>query len=102
VITPDGSALIVVVLHSPRGSSTPGTIDVVKVSATTGAKLRVLFQENTGQGVFYRFFSADPSTRFMILNAGPPNGVTHNGWIDHGRLVKLAPANGANVFYEAW
>ena len=29
-------------------------------------------------------FSSDPSTRFLILNAGPPQGGTHNGWIDHG------------------
>jgi hypothetical protein len=102
VITPDGAALIVVVLHSPRGASTPGTIDVVKVSASTGAKLRVLFEENTGQGVFYRFFSTDPSTRFLILDAGRPTGAIPNGWIDHGRLVPLRPADGSNVFDEAW
>jgi hypothetical protein len=102
VITPDGAALIVVVLHSPRGASTPGTIDVVEVSARTGAKLRVVFGENTGQGVFYRFFSADPSTRFLILDAGRPSGAIPNGWIDHGRLVPLRPADGSNVFDEAW
>ena len=75
---------------------------MVRVSASTGQKVRVLFQESTGQGVFYRFFSSDLSTRFMILNAGPPSGAIHNGWIDHGRLALLAPADGGNVFYEAW
>ena len=102
VITPDGSALIVVALHSPPGAGTPGNIDVVKVDPATGHPIRVLFHEDTGQGVFYRSFAADPSTRFLILNAGPPQGGTHNGWIDHGRLALLKPADGTNVFYETW
>jgi hypothetical protein len=102
VITPDGSALIVVALHSPRGAGTPGNIDVVKVDPATGQPIRVLFQENTGNGVSYRSFAADPSTRFLILNAGPPQGVMHNGWIDNGKLVPLKPANGGNVVFEAW
>ena len=102
VITPDGSALIVVALHSPPGAGQPGSIDVVKVDAATGHPIRVLFHENTGQGVFYRSFAADPSTRFLILNAGPPVGPIHNGWIDHGRLVLLKPADGSNVFFETW
>jgi hypothetical protein len=102
VITPDGSALIVVALHSPRGAGIPGNIDVVKVDPATGHPIRLLFHENTGNGVFYRSFAADPSTRFLILNAGPPQGGTHNGWIDHGRLVTLKPADGSNVFFETW
>ncbi len=102
VITPDGSALIVVALHSPRGAGTPGNIDVVKVDPATGHPIRLLFHENTGDGVFYRSFAADPSTRFLILNAGPPEGATHNGWIDRGRLVNLTPADGTNVFFETW
>lgn len=102
VITPDGSALIVVALHSPRGSGTPGNIDVVKVDPATGHPIRVLFQENTGDGVLYGSFASDPSTRFLILNAGAPDGVTHNGWIDHGQLVTLQPANGSSVVFETW
>lgn len=102
VITPDGSALIVVALHSPRGAGIPGSIDVVKVDPATGHPIRVLFHEDTGQGLFYRSFAADPSTRFLILNAGPPVGPIHNGWIDDGRLVLLKPADGTNVFYETW
>jgi len=102
VITPDGSALIVVALHSPRGAGTPGNIDVVKVDPATGHQIRLLLHENTGNGVFYRSFASDPSTRFLILNAGPPQGGTHNGWIDHGRLVTLKPADGSNVVFETW
>jgi hypothetical protein len=101
-ITPDGSALIVVALHSPRGAATPGNIDVVKVDPATGHPIRVLLHENTGNGVSYGSFGSDPSTRFLILNAGPPQGGTHNGWIDHGRLVTLKPANGSNVAFETW
>ena len=102
MITPDGSALIVVALHSPRGPSTPGNIDVVKVDPATGHPIRVLLHLNTGNGVSYEFFSSDPSGRFMILDAGPPQGANPNGWIDHGRLALLTPANGRNVVYEAW
>lgn len=102
MITPDGSALIVVALHSPRGAGTPGNIDVVKVDPATGHPIRVLLHEDTGNGVFYRFFSSDPSGRFMILDAGRPTGPIPNGWIDHGRLVLLRPKDGSNVFYEAW
>jgi hypothetical protein len=97
-----GSALIVVALHSPPAAGIPGSIDVVKVDPVTGHPIRVLLHEDTGQGVFYRSFAADPSTRFLILNAGPPTGPIHNGWIDHGRLVLLKPADGSNVFYETW
>jgi hypothetical protein len=101
VITPDGSALIVVAAHYPQRGGHPSSFAVVKVSAVSGRTLRVLFVEDTGNGGFYRSFSTDPSTRFMILNAGPTSG-TRNGWIDHGRLVTLKPANGSNVFYETW
>ena len=50
----------------------------------------------------FRFFGADPSVRFLLLNVGPASGTSVNGWIDHGRLVRLTPADGSNVFYEAW
>ena len=102
VITPDGSALIVVALHSPAAAGKPSNIEVVKVDLTIGHPIRLLFHENTGSGLFYRSFAADPSTRFLILNAGPPQGGTHNGWIDDGRLVTLKPADGRSVFYETW
>ncbi len=102
MISPDGATLTVVALHSPRVRNKPGTIDVVQVSASTGHQLRVLLQENTGTGVFYRLFSSDPTGRFMILDAGPPQGAIPNGWIDHGRLVLLKPADGSSVLPESW
>jgi len=44
---------------------------------------------------------SDPSGRYLLLDVGPTSG-TVNGWIDDGRLVQLTPANGTNVFDEAW
>jgi len=49
---------------------------------------------------FTRFFSSDPSGRYLLLDAGPASG-TANAWIDDGRPVQLTPANGTNIFYEA-
>jgi hypothetical protein len=40
--------------------------------------------------------------RYPLTCAGPPVGPIHNGWIDHGRLVLLKPADGSNVFFETW
>jgi hypothetical protein len=36
-----------------------------------------------------------------LIAVGPASG-TVNGWIDHGRLVPLAPANGRGVLGETW
>src|SRR5258708_38646398 len=55
---------------------------------------------HTGNGFSYRCFSSDPSGRHFILDAGPTSGAV-NGWIDHGRLVRLKPA-GDNVTFEVW
>jgi hypothetical protein len=99
VVTPDGSALTVVRVNSPgRG---PESVSVVQVSPVTGQTIRVLYRVITGNGFMYRFLSSDPSGRYLLLNAGPTTG-TVNGWIDHGRLVPLTPADGDNVFDEAW
>jgi hypothetical protein len=69
--------------------------------SATGRQLRVVYRMRTGNGFLYRFFGSDPSGRHLLLNAGPTSG-TVNGWIDHGRLIRLKPADGSNVFYEVW
>jgi hypothetical protein len=56
---------------------------------------------DTGHGFSYQFFSADPSGRYLLLDAGPASG-TVKGWIEDGRLIQLTPADGTNVFYETW
>ncbi len=48
-----------------------------------------------------RFFSSDPSGHYLILDAGVGSARV-NGWIDHGRLVRLTLANGDIVDYETW
>lgn len=53
------------------------------------------------QGVFERFFSTDPTGRFFILDVGAGSKRV-NGWIDNGRLVPLAAADGNAPDYEAW
>src|SRR5215468_397809 len=83
-----------------RGSAN-NIVSVVQVSAATGRQLSVRYQVDTGDGFLYRFFSADPSGRYLLLDVGPISG-TVNGWIDDGRLVQLTPANGTKVLYEAW
>jgi hypothetical protein len=100
VISPDGSSVTVLEMNAPSGSA-DNIMSVVQVSAATGRQLSVRYQMDTGNGFFCRFFSSDPSGRYLLLDAGPTSG-TVNGWIDHGRLVQLTPANGTNVFYEAW
>jgi len=100
VISPDGSSVTVLEMNTPSGSA-DNIMSVVQVSAATGRQLTVRYQMNTGNGFFYRFFSSDPSGRYLLLDAGPTSG-TVNGWIDDGRLAQLTPANGTNVFYEAW
>jgi hypothetical protein len=101
VISPDGSTLTAAVIHAPNRPRSSASILVVKYSATTGRQLRVLYQMQTGNGFFYRFLSSDPSGRYLLFNAGPTSG-TVNGWIGHGRLLRLKPANGSNISYETW
>jgi hypothetical protein len=98
VVSPDGSALTVVIMHSGPQSD---TTSVVQFSAATGRQTRVLYQMPTGSGFLYRFFSSDPSGRYPLLDVGPTSGAV-NGWIDHGQLVRLTPPDGDNIFYEIW
>ena len=80
------------------------TLTVARIPLATGRGVRVLYQAQSGsrfQGIFERFFSSDPSGRYLILDAGRGNARV-SGWIDHGRLVPLAPANGKVPVYEAW
>jgi hypothetical protein len=98
VVSPDGSTLTAAVVRSPdRGSD---QILIVRFSVT-GRQLRVLYRMLTGNGFMYRFFGADPSGRFFLFDAGPTT-ATVNGWIDHGRLIPLAPSDGSNLVNETW
>jgi hypothetical protein len=102
LISPDGSAVTAALAHCPRRGAC--TLSVARISADTGRVLQVIYQVRTGDhyhGYFERFFSSDPSGRYLILDAGVGSARV-NGWIDHGRLVPLRPANGDSVTYETW
>ncbi len=100
-ITPDGSALNAVLTACPRRGTC--TVRVAKVSVPAGRVLQVLYQARSGptySGV--GFFSTDPSGEYLLIDVGG-KGYTHvNGWIDHGKLIPLVPANGSEVNYETW
>ncbi|HEX9520534.1 MAG TPA: hypothetical protein VF940_30675 [Streptosporangiaceae bacterium] len=99
VVSPDGSTVTLAIVGSGPGPRS-GSVSVAQYSAATGKRLRVVFLMHTGNGFSYRCFSSDPSGRHFILDAGPTSGAV-NGWIDHGRLVRLKPA-GDNVDFEVW
>jgi hypothetical protein len=108
-ISPGGTSLATALTDCPAHG--PCTLTVARFPVVTVAGspagtggARVLYQVQSGSrfaGIFFRFFSADPSGRYLILDAGAGSKRV-NGWIDHGRLVPLAPANGNIPEYEAW
>lgn len=102
LISRDDSTLTAIKI---RGNGN-GTCDlsIVRLSIATGRVLSVLYTVNTGTplgNVFLRFFTADPSGRFLILDSDA-RGARVNGWIDHGKLVPLVPKNGDEVMSETW
>ena len=102
LISPDGSTLTGTDIACPKRGTC--TLSVAQVSVRTKRVVRVLYKTRTGtpfEGVFLRFFSADPSVRYLILDAGAGKARV-NGWIDHGKLVPLHPADGNAAAYEAW
>jgi hypothetical protein len=101
LLSPDGAAVDLTAIHSPSPASQSSHILVLQVAVGQGQQPVVLYDMNTGNGMFYRSFSTDPTGAFPLVNFGP-SGATRNGWIDHGRLVPLTPANGSSIFYEAW
>jgi hypothetical protein len=102
LVSPDGTTLTLVVQHYSTRQK-PAIGSVVQYSAVTGRQLRVLYR---GRGMFVSLrdgdncLGADASGRYFLLNTRDfGRGV--NGWIDHGRLVRLPPAAGV-LWYQAW
>jgi hypothetical protein len=98
--TPSGSALTVTTIHT-QAHSFGDILSVIQVSADTGRQLRVLFRETTSSGMSYQYFSADPTDRYLMFDAGSSSEAI-NGWIYHGQLVPLTPQDGDSVFYQSW
>jgi hypothetical protein len=99
LLNPAGSAVNVAVIHTPDRGGT--VVVVVQASVRTGRQLRVLYRVDTGNGMSYQFFSADPTGRYLMLDAGS-SAESNNGWIYHGHLVPLTPYDGNSVFWQAW
>ena len=100
-ITPDGSALTAYLSKCPRHGTCTQTAVRIPLA---GGPVQVLYRVRSGtpyEGVFERFFDTDPTGRYLILDAGAGKARV-NGWIDHGRLRPLTPANGDDVGYESW
>jgi hypothetical protein len=101
-ISPDGTAVTALLTYCPPQGAC--TLTVARFLVGTGQRPRVLYQVHSGTrfaGIFERFFSSDPSGRYLILDAGAGKARV-NGWIDHGRLVPLVPANGNIPEYATW
>jgi hypothetical protein len=99
-ITPEGSALTTFLNKCPHRGTCTQTVARIPLG---GGRVRVLYRMRSGTplgGVSERFFSTDPTGRYLILDAGAGKADV-NGWIDHGRLRPLTPANG-DVSYETW
>lgn len=95
LITPDGTALNSVIANCPKRGLC--TLTVARIALTNGKVLNKLYQVRTGtrfEGIDMRNFGSDPTGRFLILNAADsPTSKWVNGWIDHGRLVRLTPVD---------
>jgi hypothetical protein len=97
MITPNGSALTLVTVDFLAHGQ---VVSVVQVSPVSGRQLAVLYRV-TGEWPSYRYVSADPTGRYLMIDAG---GRTEpvNGWIYHGKLIPLTPRDGMYVRYQAW
>jgi hypothetical protein len=103
-LSPGGSVLTVAELLTTIGPGQPSTGEalVEQISVATGRVIRVLFRASFATTDGFGFSaSPDPSGRYIILTYGPSR-AKRNGWLDHGRLVPLAPATGAQIGYETW
>jgi hypothetical protein len=95
LITPEGTALNSLIINCPKRGLC--TLAVERIGITAGQAPKVLYKVRTGtrfEGIDMRLFGSDPTSRFLMLNAADsPTSKWVNGWIDHGRLVRLAPAD---------
>jgi hypothetical protein len=101
-IRPSGNKANVLLNRCPRRGLCHQTVAEIPLNGTQG--YRVLYRTSGGTafvGVYESFLSQDPTGRYLILD-GQAGQARLNGWIDHGRLRLLTPANAGAVDYEAW
>jgi hypothetical protein len=117
LISPDGAAITAVVLrggvigsHSVSGAA-PDDLAVEQISVATGQKVATLYHRRLGPtsqivgAPHFLDLSADAQAEHWLLNGGISGGAGYNngfnGWIDHGRLIPLAPRDGMDAG-ETW
>src|SRR5262249_8676787 len=89
VITPDGSALTLVVMGTLSGPARVTSLSVVQIPVSGQRQLHFIYR--LPQGDSFSFFSADPTGKHFLLGTGtPPNGPL-DGRIHNGRLIPLGP-----------
>jgi hypothetical protein len=101
-ITPSGSAITAWLNKCPRKGTCTQWLARIPLA---GGPASVLYEQRSGtqyEGVFQRFLSIDPTGRYVIRDGGVGSQHWVNGWISHGRMHLLTPANGDAVDYEAW
>jgi hypothetical protein len=93
LLTPDGSAVRVVVSGGGRG-----TTALVLQFPAGGGQPSVLYRRASAAGdAWFSSFTEDPTGHYILLNAAP-----QNGWIRHGKLIELAPAKSFFIADEVW
>jgi hypothetical protein len=88
------------IVGNVSGRVRPNSVSIRQVSSGPNKQLRIVYRMVTGNGFSYGTFGADPSVRHFLFDAGPSSGSI-NGWVDHGRLIRLKPP-GDSVIFEAW
>ncbi|HEV8219450.1 MAG TPA: hypothetical protein VGQ05_04195 [Streptosporangiaceae bacterium] len=86
VISPDGSALTVVVMGTLPGK--PDSVSVVQIPVSGHQRLRFVYRLPRGDS--YGFFSADPPGSHFLLGTSTLNGPLA-GRIGNGKLIPLRP-----------
>lgn len=101
-IAPSGSAVTAFLNKCPRHGTCTQWLARIPLG---GGPASVLYQQRSGtpyEGIFQRFLGIDPTGRYVIRDGGVGSQHWVNGWISHGRMHLLTPANGDALEYEAW
>lgn len=100
LISPDGSALTLVIDKQRKPTDLSGSFSVIKVSVASGRQLAVLYRPHRiGLHAEPFFFSADPQVQHLLI--GYEDNRPTSGWLTGGKVIHL-PGEDKNVAYAAW
>jgi hypothetical protein len=94
LLSPDGSTVVVLAIE-------PSGVVVGRVTVGHESQVAVLYRMKPADGYAFPTFGTDPTGRWVIGIFGITS-VAKNGWIDHGRLVPLAPSRTGDLGIEVW